>query len=132
MKTNYLLAAAFVTALTFSSCKEENKVPKDPKDGQEYKDENNNRWVWNSPMGAWLIYSALGGGNHYYYPATNRWTDAQGSTLAGKPSFVSTTTVDKVQQSYKANSTVSKQTTKTTPAKKGVFGKTGRSHSTFS
>lgn len=129
MKTNYLVAAAFITALAFSSCKKENKVPENPKNGQEYTDDNNNRWIWNSLMGAWLIRSAMGGGNHYYYPATNRWTDANGTTLAGKPAYVSNTTVNKVQQSYKANSAVSKPSTKSSPAKSGVFGKTGRSGS---
>lgn len=134
MKTNYLLTAAFVTLLTFSSCKEKdpNKIPENPKDGQEYKDDNNNRWVWNSLMGAWLIRSAMGGGNHYYYPATNKWTDANGTALAGKPSYITNTTVNKVQQSYKANSTAAKQTTKSSPAKKQVFGKTGRTSSPIS
>lgn len=129
MKTNYLVTAAFVAALTLSSCKKENKVPVNPKDGQEYKDDNNNRWIWNSLMGAWLIRSAMGGAAHYYYPATNRWTDASGTVIPGRPTGVTARTVERVQQSYKANSVRPRQTTKSSPAKSGVFGKKGSSGS---
>lgn len=134
MKTNYLLAAAFIVAINFSSCKHENKVPENPSNGDVYKDDNNNRWIWNAIMGAWMV-NSMSGGHHYYYPTTNRWTNTGDTITRTRPSHVSTHAIAGVRgANYGTKPASSADIIKSAPIKaprKSVFGSTGRSRSVF-
>lgn len=134
MKTNYLLAAAFIVAMNLSSCKSENKIPENPSNGDVYKDDNNNRWIWNALMGAWMV-NSINGSHHYFYPTTNRWTNLGDTVTRARPSHVSTHAVAGIRgATYQTKAPSSADITKSAPItnpRKSVFGSTGRSRSVF-
>lgn len=135
-KTILLSVASIVTLMSLQSCTGGKKLPKDPKEGQEYVDDRQNRWVWN-PAGFWYVYSNNGLGASRYYPSTNLWRNGAGQVIS-TPSNISATTTNSLNESftkssYKANSSSSKATaTRSTTSggksvpRSGGFGSSGK------
>lgn len=66
-------------------------LPQDPKDKEEYRDSYGNFWVYNAMMRHWMVTPTGGGASSYYYPSSNRWTNASGITTSA-PSTVKEST----------------------------------------
>lgn len=119
MKSKVILLAALAF---FASCSS-NTLPEDPKDGEKYEDKSGNSWLWNAMLMRWMV-MGTGGGNHFFYPSTGRWTNASGAATAA-PSYVNPSVY---RSSYKANST-STSPAKSKGTKPGAFGSSGRKYS---
>lgn len=158
-KKAYLGSVTLATLVLFSSCSNSTKqgeqevktitkdsvmLPKNATDGQVYRDNNGNNWMFNAMMGYWMMSSINNSGreNHYYYyPSTGRYQDQTGSTAVPSSVTSGVTTTKTVPVSKpktntnafsSSSSSKSKVTTSkpTTPSSKSsVFGSTGRSHS---
>lgn len=117
MNKKHLLAAAIASMTLFVSCtNRSSQLPEDPKDKEEYKDQNGNTWVYNAAMMYWMMRAAPGGGGSYfYYPNTGRFTNAAGATVTPPPS---------VSSGIKAATS--------SQSSKPAFGSTGKSHSSAS
>lgn len=84
MKKNlpfYVVAAGL--SIFLSACTSKPFLPQNPKDREERKDENGNRWVYNSGGGYWMVYpynsSGYGSAAAYnYYPGSGTWTNSSG------------------------------------------------------
>lgn len=89
-------AAVIGLAMLMSACTQKQKLPQNPKDKQEYKDEEGNRWVYNSHGNFWMVYALMNSMNssnagyattpnyqcYRYYPSNNSWTNATGTAKA--------------------------------------------------
>ncbi len=100
MKKKSMTFAATVIglAMLMSACTQKQKLPQNPKDKEEYKDEEGNRWVYNSHGNFWMVYALMNSMNssnassgyattpnyqcYRYYPSNNSWTNATGSAKA--------------------------------------------------
>lgn len=81
-KLPFFVVAASLT-LFLSACTSKPFLPQNPKDKEEKKDENGNRWVYNSGGGYWMVfpYNSSGyssGAAYNYYPGTGSWTNSSG------------------------------------------------------
>ena len=90
-KTNAIFAAlvALAVAGSTTSCRRNSGYPTSPRAGQEYRDENGNRSVWNS-AGYWMIYSSMNGrptGTYNYYPSTGTYRNSANRVIS-RPSNV--------------------------------------------
>ncbi len=77
----YVVAAGL--SLFLSACTSKPFLPTNPKDKEEKKDENGNRWVYNSGGGYWMVYpyhsSGYGSASAFnFYPGSGKWTNASG------------------------------------------------------
>lgn len=159
-KKFYLGSVTLATLLFFSSCsnctgdnqqtktvkKDSVMLPKTATDGQVYRDNNGNQWMFNAMMGYWMMSSLnrdSGRENHYYYyPSTGTYQDNTGRIITPPASVTSGVTTTKtvtvpatsssksVSSSSSSSSSSKVKSKATTPSsKKSVFGSTGRSHS---
>lgn len=135
-KKSILIVSSVVILMSMQSCTSKNPLPKDPKAGQEYRDDKGNRWTWN-PLGYWIVCNSLNNGPvSRYYPSTNTWTNSVG-VKSSVPSTISPSMSSKLnnsftQNSYKANSTTTttKSSTSTSSSgsrRSGGFGTSSRS-----
>lgn len=93
-KSMTFAAAVLGLAMLMSACTQKQKLPQNPKDKEEYKDEEGNRWVYNSHGNFWMVYALMNsmnnaGSGYYaatpsyrYYPSNNSWTNATGTAKA--------------------------------------------------
>lgn len=121
MNKKHLLAAAVVSMAMFVSCTNSSStLPENPKDKEEYKDQNGNTWVYNAALMYWMMRGASqapnGGGTYYYYPNSGKFTNEAGATVTPPPSVASG-----IKSSVPSSSN-----------NKPVFGSTGKSHSSAS
>lgn len=89
MDKRHFLAAA-MCLMTLAACTQKTELPENPKDKEEYRDNQGNSWIYNAMLMRWaLMPSAVNGlsTTHYYYPNTGSWTDANG-TRVNAPSGV--------------------------------------------
>jgi hypothetical protein len=114
-------------ALTFGACRDDRRAyPANPQNGQVYVDRNGNNSVWNAALGYWMISSMMNGHqvNHYYYPASGQYRNANGAVIA-RPSHIPT-----YRTATSSRSSMSKSTSpSSSPAKSGGFGSTGKASS---
>ena len=103
MNKKQFLAAAFCL-MALAGCTQKTELPENPKDQEEYRDHQGNRWALMPSMANGLSTT------HYYYPKSDSWTDANG-TKVDAPSKVNVGS----KSSAKSKSSGS------------VFGKTRRS-----
>lgn len=90
-KTHAIFAALVALAVVGSatSCRRNSGYPTSPRAGQEYRDENGNRSVWN-PAGYWMIYSSMNGrptGTYNYYPSSGTYRNSANRVIS-RPSNV--------------------------------------------
>lgn len=105
-----IVAAITLAFLSSCSCAQD-QLPKNPKDGEVYRDGNGNSWVWNALLMRWALSGGNSeGGTYYYYPSTGRYTNSAGRTVIDPPHYI-------------------KKTVNNSSSRKAVFGSTGRSHS---
>lgn len=110
-KRQFLAAALCLMAL--AGCTQKTDLPQDPKDKEEYRDNQGNRWIYNAMLMRWALMPSMANGlgtTHYYYPQTDSWTDANGA---------------KVSAPAKVN--VRSKSSSTSKSSGSVFGKTRRS-----
>lgn len=87
-RRHYWMAA--MCLMTLAACTQTTKLPENPEDKEEYRDNQGNSWIYNAMLMRWaLMPSAMNGlsTTHYYYPNTGSWTDANG-TRVNSPSGV--------------------------------------------
>ena len=78
-RRHYWMAA--MCLMTLAACTQTTKLPENPEDKEEYRDNQGNSWIYNAMLMRWaLMPSAMNGlsTTHYYYPNTGSWTDANG------------------------------------------------------
>lgn len=132
-KSKLLVISSIITLLSFQSYQNKNRLPENPKAGQEYKDDRGNTWSWN-PLGYWMIMNSMGSSSRYY-PSTNTWTNSSG--IASKaPSNVSSDMTNSLNnkftgKSYKSNSSSKSKSINTTKSssrpRSGGFGRSSKS-----
>ena len=81
-KLPFFVVAAGLS-LFLSPCTSKPFLPQNPRDREERKDENGNRWVYNSGGRYWMVFpynsSGYGRGAAYnYYPGSGTWTNSSG------------------------------------------------------
>lgn len=161
-KKVYIGGVTLATLMFFSSCsnstgnrqestktitKDSVMLPRTATDGQVYRDNNGNNWMFNAMMGYWIMSSFdrnSGRENHYYYyPSTGKYQDGSGSVVVPPASVtsgvttkktvtvpVSKTTSSSVSSSSSSKSSSVRASKPSTPSSKSsVFGSTGRSFS---
>ena len=145
---------ALGTLMFFSSCSNStnyqkegvrtiktDSLPKNPKDGQVYRDNNGHSWIYDYAMMRWMFGGSGGSGNtYYYYPSSGTYQDNTGRTV-NPPASVSSgisdgikarsQTVTKTIPSSTSTTKSSSVTTnsKSTSKSHSVFGSTGKGHS---
>lgn len=112
---NKRLFVLSLSLLTLFAC-EQNQLPENPKDNEEYVDNSGNHWLWNAMLMRWMITSPMGV-THYYYPQSNVWQNSNGMKTTPPVNLKET-----VQKTKSSSSGVWGKS-------KSVFGKTGKSYS---
>ena len=121
----YVVAASI--SLFTSACVQKSFLPDNPKDKEERKDENGNRWVYNGANHCWMVYPYSVASNHYsstpyqFYPGTGTWKNSSGIVTTPPASIPKSAYVSSV----KPNS--SRVSTNTNSSKSTSSGKVFRS-----
>ena len=81
-KLSFFVVAAGLS-LFLSACTSKPFLPQNPRDKEERKDENGNRWVYNAGGGYWMVYPFSSSGYassaaYNYYPGNGTWTNSNG------------------------------------------------------
>ena len=145
MKKKSMTFAAAVIGLTMlmSACTQKQKLPQNPKDKEEYKDEEGNRWVYNSHGNFWMVYALMNsmnntnaGSGYYaatpsyrYYPSNNSWTNATGTAKATPSSSLTNFATGSYRSANSSNSASSAVKTSSSRSSSSVNTGTSKSSS---
>ena len=141
MKKLFYVASFLGLSVLMSACMQKSSLPQNPKDKEEYRDKDGNRWVYNSSGNFWMVYALMSSMNqsagttsgyaaspsYRYYPANNSWTNGTGTTRVTPAAKLANTAAG----SYRNAGTSATKTQSSSPAKSssGKSFSVGRSHS---
>lgn len=133
MKKIYTLAAAVIgLSMLMSACSRKQQLPQNPKDKEEYKDAEGNRWVYNSSGNFWMVYALMNSMNgssyasspsYRYYPSNNSWTNGTGTSKATPSAGLSNFATG----SYRSASTSTTPQTRSTNTSSSVKSESSKS-----
>jgi hypothetical protein len=89
MKKNYLFLGIIGLVLISSGCSNRQSYPVNPKNGDNYVDDQGNNCTYNAALNYWIISSIMNGRrvNSYYYPSTGSYRNVSGSEISRPASY---------------------------------------------
>ena len=101
MNKRQFLAAA-ICLMSLAGCTQKTELPDNPKDKEEYRDNQGNSWIYNAMLMRWALMPSISNGlatTHYYYPQSGTWTDVNGARVKSPKSKSSGSVFGKTRRS---------------------------------